>query len=50
MAGLVFAIIKKDIFILLWIIPFLIFAFFIGWILLFHVVLLLPVFCIAAVD
>ena len=48
MAGLVFAVIRKDFFILLWIIPFLIFVFFIGWILLFHVALLLPAFCIAS--
>jgi hypothetical protein len=47
-AGLVFAVIRKDLFILLWIIPFLIFVFFIGWVLLFHVVLLLPAFCIGA--
>jgi hypothetical protein len=49
MTGAIFAaIIKRDFFILLWIIPFVIFASVIESVVYFHWVLLLPVFCIAA--
>jgi hypothetical protein len=47
--GAIFAaIIKRDFFVMLWIIPFVIFASVIEWVVYFHWVLLLPVFCIAA--
>jgi hypothetical protein len=46
--GLAFAIIKKDLLILLWTIPFLIFIFIIGFVSHWHFVPLLPAFCIAA--
>jgi len=49
LAGAIFAtIIKRDIFPLLWLIPFLIFISLIGWVVYFHWMLVLPVFCIAA--
>jgi len=47
-AGMVFAAIKRDYFILLWAIPFLIFLYYIGYVSLFHLIPLLPVLCIAA--
>jgi hypothetical protein len=47
-AGVAFALIKKDILILLWIIPFLIFLYVIGFVSYWHVIPLLPAFCIAA--
>ena len=47
-AGLVFAAIKRDYFLLLWIIPFLIFLYFIGYVSLFHFIPLIPPLCIAA--
>jgi hypothetical protein len=46
--GLAFATIKRDILILLWIIPFLILIFIIGFVSYWHFVPLLPAFCIAA--
>jgi Dolichyl-phosphate-mannose-protein mannosyltransferase len=46
--GIIYAGIKRDLFILLWVIPFVVFAFLTHWILYFHFILLLPVFCIAA--
>lgn len=47
-AGVIFAAIKRDIFILLWIGSFLIFFLFIGWVQYFHWIPVLPIFCIAA--
>jgi 4-amino-4-deoxy-L-arabinose transferase-like glycosyltransferase len=47
--GLIFAAtIKKDLFLLLWAIPFLIFIYLVGWVTHFHLITLLPVFCISA--
>lgn len=47
MAGLVVAAIIKDYSLLLWIIPFLIFLYYLGWVLLYHFVPTLPAFSIA---
>jgi len=47
-AGLVFATIRKDFFPVLWVFPFLIFSYFIGWVQYFHLMLILPVFCISS--
>jgi hypothetical protein len=46
--GIIYVGIKRDLFILLWVIPFVVFAFLTDWILYSHFILLLPVFCIAA--
>jgi hypothetical protein len=46
--GLVFAIIKKDILLSLWAIPFMIFLYLIEFVSIYHLIPLLPVFCIAA--
>jgi hypothetical protein len=47
-AGIIFAEIKRDFMILLWVIPFLMFLFIIGFVSFFHLIPLLPAFCIAA--
>ena len=47
-AGLVFAIIKKDILIVLWILPFLIFLYIIGFVSFWHFIPILSALCIAA--
>jgi len=47
-AGLIYARIKKDYFIPLWIFPYLIILFLIDWVYFFHFVPILPAFCIAA--
>jgi hypothetical protein len=46
--GIIFAEIKRDFLILLWVIPFLIFLFVIDFVSFFHLIPLLPAFCIAA--
>jgi 4-amino-4-deoxy-L-arabinose transferase-like glycosyltransferase len=46
-AGLSFAVIKKDFLLLLWSIPFMIFLYLIGFVSSYHLIPLLPVFCIA---
>jgi len=46
-AGLVFAALRRDYFLLLWAIPFLIALYFVGWVLIYHFIPLLPVLCIA---
>ncbi len=46
-AGLIFAAIKRDAFLLLWTIPFVIFLYFIGFVSYWHLVPLFPAFCIA---
>jgi hypothetical protein len=46
-AGVIFAALKRDLFLLLWIMPFLIFMYLIGWISYFHYILVLPAFSIA---
>jgi hypothetical protein len=48
--GIMFAAIKRDFFLLLWLMPFLIFSYLIGWISYFHYILVLPAFCIAAAN
>jgi 4-hydroxybenzoate polyprenyltransferase len=45
---MIFAASKADYFLLLWIIPFLIFLYFIGWVLIYHLIPLIPALCIAA--
>jgi Dolichyl-phosphate-mannose-protein mannosyltransferase len=45
--GLVFAIIKRDYFVILWAIPFLIFLYFIGFVRDFHLIPLLPALCVS---
>jgi hypothetical protein len=47
-AGIIFAEIKRDFLLLLWTIPFLIFLFIIDFVSFFHLILLLPAFCIVA--
>jgi hypothetical protein len=47
MGGLVYAVIKKDYFLLLWTIPIFVFLQAIGYVSSFHLILLLPPFCIA---
>ena len=47
-SGLAFAAIKRDIFLLLWLAPFLIFLYLIGFVSYWHIVPLLPAFCVAA--
>jgi 4-amino-4-deoxy-L-arabinose transferase-like glycosyltransferase len=46
--GMIFAATKPDYFLLLWIIPFLIFLYFIGWVMIYHFIPLIPALCIAA--
>jgi hypothetical protein len=46
-AGLVFAAIKKDLLILLWAIPYIVLLYLIGWVVHFHWIPILPIFCIA---
>src|SRR5687767_13984786 len=47
-AGLIFAAVKRDFFILLWVIPFLIFLYAIDYVSSFHLIPLVPAFSIAA--
>jgi hypothetical protein len=47
LAAVIFSIVKKDYFILLWTLPYLIFLYLIGWVVYFHWSVLLPVLCIA---
>jgi 4-amino-4-deoxy-L-arabinose transferase-like glycosyltransferase len=47
-AGLVIAGVRRDYFILLWAVPFLTFFYVTGWVLVYHLIPLLPAFCIAA--
>ena len=49
-AGLVFAAIKRDLWLLLWVVPFLIFSFIIQWVMVFHLIALAPPLCIAAAS
>ena len=46
-AGMVLAAIRRDYFVLLWAIPFLTALYFVGWVLIYHFILIFPVFCIA---
>jgi hypothetical protein len=45
--GIVFSIIKKDLFILLWAVPFLVFLYSVGFVSYWHIIPLFPLFCIA---
>jgi hypothetical protein len=47
-SGIIFAEIKRDFMLLLWVIPFLIFLFIIDFVSFFHLIPLLPAFCITA--
>jgi hypothetical protein len=47
-AGLVYATIKRDLLLLLWVIPFLLFLYIIDYAVYFHLIPILPAFCIAA--
>ena len=47
-AGIVLAALKKDYLILLWTIPYFIFLYLAGWVIYFHLIPLLPVFCISS--
>ena len=47
-AGIIYARIKKDYFLPLWIFPYLILLFIVDWVYFFHIVPILPAFCIAA--
>jgi len=47
-AGFIWTGLKKDFFPLLWVAPFLIFSYFIGWVQYFHLILIFPAFCIAS--
>jgi 4-amino-4-deoxy-L-arabinose transferase-like glycosyltransferase len=47
-AGLGFALLRKDLFILLWLVPFLAFLWLIGYVQYFHILTVLPAFCISA--
>jgi 4-amino-4-deoxy-L-arabinose transferase-like glycosyltransferase len=48
MAGLIFAAVKRDFFLLLWVIPFLVFLYLIGFVSYWHLIPLIPAFCVAA--
>lgn len=48
MAGIVIASVRRDYLLILWCLPFLIFLYLIGWVLLYHFVPVLPAFSIAA--
>jgi hypothetical protein len=47
-AGLLYAAVRKDYWVIIWIFPLLIFSYFIGWVVDFHLVPIFPAFCIAA--
>jgi hypothetical protein len=46
--GFIWAALKRDFFPLLWILPFIIFSYFIGWVQYFHLIVIFPAFCIAS--
>ena len=48
LAGILFAALRRNYFILLWVVPFFILSYVIHWVYYFHFILLLPVFCIAS--
>jgi hypothetical protein len=47
-AGLLYAAVRKEYWLIIWIVPLLIFSYFIGWVMHFHLVPIFPAFCIAA--
>lgn len=46
--GFIWTAVRKDFFPLVWVIPFLVFSYFIGWVQYFHLVPIFPAFCIAS--
>jgi hypothetical protein len=46
--GFIWTALKRDFFPLLWVAPFLIFSYFIGWVQYFHLIIIFPAFCIAS--
>ena len=44
--GLIYSVIRKDYFVLLWAFPYLIFLYLLNWVYFFHLIIVLPVFCI----
>jgi hypothetical protein len=44
--GLLYSAFKKELLVLLWVLPFLIFSYFIGWVQYFHLIPIFPAFCI----
>ena len=47
-AATIYAVIRKDSFILLWALPYLVFLYFIGWVVPIHWIILVPILCISA--
>jgi len=47
-AGLIYSVVKKDYLILLWAFPYLIFLYLLNWVYFFHLIIVLPAFCIVA--
>ncbi len=47
-AGLIFAAVKRDYWLLLWVIPFLVLSYFLWWVIYFHLIPILPAFYISA--
>jgi hypothetical protein len=45
--GLLYSAFKKDLLVVLWVLPFLIFSYFIGWVQYFHLIPIFPAFCVA---
>jgi hypothetical protein len=45
--GLLYSAFKKELLVLLWVLPFLIFSYFIGWVQYFHLIPIFPAFCIS---
>ena len=44
--GLIYSVIRKDYFVLLWAFPYLIFLYLLNWVYFFHLIIVYPVFCI----
>ena len=47
-AGLIYSVIRRDYFILLWVFPYLIFLYLLNWVYFFHLIMVLPAFGIVA--
>jgi len=47
-AGVIYSVVKKDYFILLWVLPYLVFLYGIGWVTHFHWIILFPALCIVS--
>jgi hypothetical protein len=48
LAGLIFAVIKRDYLVLLWVLPFLLFLYIVSWVSYFHITPIIAAFCLAA--